>query len=476
MKLDNRSKWTYSIGSVGRDMAYTLVSMFLLLYIQYTMNLSTGQFAVISVIMVVCLIWDAINDILMGMIIENTTMKWGKFKPWIFIGAILNSLVIILMFTIRLSGWNYVLFFGVTYLLWGMTYTMNDISYYGMLPSLTSDPKERDSLVALMNIFISVGQFSVATIVPMLVAGNAIQIYRMVAIGVAILLVLFQSVTVFGVIERPRRDASEKLHLKGMITLFKRNDQLQGIGIAHVFYNVGSGLLILFGMNFFYVEFGYARGGALITVFTVMYGVGTLLSQVFFTPLTGRFSRKALLKVIILIVAISYLLFLSLGYVLPMHEVLIYALGLVIFFSQGLFNLLMIVMINNTIEYDEARFGLRHDSVISAVRSFAVKFSGAINQGIVALTLILSGIYNASQEISALEQEVSTGLITRDTVLLEAEFIISRILDNQRLILRLGMVILPIMMMVISYTIIKRRYKIDEAYYLELLEEIEQKK
>lgn len=476
MKLDNRSKWTYSIGSVGRDMAYTLVSMFLLLYIQYTMNLSTGQFAVISVIMVVCLIWDAINDILMGMIIENTTMKWGKFKPWIFIGAILNSLVIILMFTIRLSGWNYVLFFGVTYLLWGMTYTMNDISYYGMLPSLTSDPKERDSLVALMNIFISVGQFSVATIVPMLVAGNAIQVYRMVAIGVAILLVLFQSVTVFGVIERPRRDASEKLHLKGMITLFKRNDQLQGIGIAHVFYNVGSGLLILFGMNFFYVEFGYARGGALITVFTVMYGVGTLLSQVFFTPLTGRFSRKALLKVIILIVAISYLLFLSLGYVLPMHEVLIYALGLVIFFSQGLFNLLMIVMINNTIEYDEARFGLRHDSVISAVRSFAVKFSGAINQGIVALTLILSGIYNASQEISALEQDVSTELITRDTVLLEAEFIISRILDNQKLILRLGMVILPIMMMVISYTIIKRRYKIDEAYYLELLEEIEQKK
>ena len=97
--------------------------------------------------MVVCLLWDAINDPMMGIIIENSHLKAGKFKPWIFIGVILNSLIIICLFTVRSEGWGFVAFFGVGYLLWGMTYTMNDIAYWGMLPSLTSDPGERNWLV-----------------------------------------------------------------------------------------------------------------------------------------------------------------------------------------------------------------------------------------------------------------------------------------------------------------------------------------
>ena len=84
-KLDNRTKWTYCIGATGRDMAYTLVSMFLLTYIQYTMKLTVAQYATISAIVVVCLLWDAINDPLMGIIIENAKLKSGKFKPWILL-------------------------------------------------------------------------------------------------------------------------------------------------------------------------------------------------------------------------------------------------------------------------------------------------------------------------------------------------------------------------------------------------------
>lgn len=86
-KLDKRTKWTYCIGATGRDMAYALVSMFLLTYIQYTMKLTVAQYAAISAIMVVCLLWDAINDPMMGIIIENSHLKAGKFKPWIFMGG-----------------------------------------------------------------------------------------------------------------------------------------------------------------------------------------------------------------------------------------------------------------------------------------------------------------------------------------------------------------------------------------------------
>ena len=99
-------------------MAYALVSMFLLTYIQYTMKLTVAQYAVISAIMVVCLLWDAINDPMMGIIIENSHLKAGKFKPWIFIGVILNSLIIICLFTVRPEGWGFVVIFwsGISFM------------------------------------------------------------------------------------------------------------------------------------------------------------------------------------------------------------------------------------------------------------------------------------------------------------------------------------------------------------------------
>ena len=61
-KLDARTKWTYCIGATGRDAAYALVSMYLILYVQYTMNLTSAQFAVISGAMILCMVWDRFSS------------------------------------------------------------------------------------------------------------------------------------------------------------------------------------------------------------------------------------------------------------------------------------------------------------------------------------------------------------------------------------------------------------------------------
>lgn len=471
--LDTRSKWAYSIGAVGRDMAYTLVSMFLLTYIQYTVQLSVAQFSAISIVMVLALVWDAINDLLMGMLIENSQLKYGKYKPWILAGAILNSVVIILLFSVRPTGWAFVAYFALIYIGWGMTYTMNDIAYYGMLPSLTSDPKKRNSLVTLMNIFVSIGQFSVAVIVPMLVAGNAIVAYRKIALAVALAFVIFQLITVLGVKERERRENQDKLTLNKMYQIFKNNDQLVYIGLAALFFYIGSGLLILFAMNFFYFEFGYGQSGGLITIFTVMYGLGTLLSQFAFSPLVDKLGRNKLIKIMVFSLVILYLLFLSLGYILAKSAVLIYIIGFAIFFFQGLGTLLMVVMINNTIEYDELKHGHRHESVISGVRSFAVKLATGINQLIVALVLIVSGIYSISQKISGLELEVGLAKMTSETALKQANLFIGQVTRGQTFLLRLGIVIFPIFSFIIMYQLIKKHYIIDEAMYLDILSQLD---
>ena len=478
-KLDNRTKWSYCIGATGRDMAYALVSMFLINYIQYTMKLSVAQFAAIAAIVVVCMIWDAINDPLMGIIIENCHMKMGKYRPWILMGAILNAIIIVLLFTLRPTGWGFVALFGVGYLCWGMTYTMNDIAYWGMLPSLSSDPKERNFLVTAMGIFICVGQFTVAGVVPTIIAGNAINTYRYVALIVGLCFIAFQTLTVIGVRERKHsaEENVEHLGLKDMFKIFGRNDQLIPAGISSLFFNIGSGLLIMFGMNFFYFEFGYSKGGDLVFVFTVMYGLGTLISEFLFPLLTKFFKRKTLLNFFSIFACACYLIFLGIGYLpfLPKNPVIINLLGFLVFFCQGVLNMLIIVMLNNTIEYDELKFNERHDSIISTVRSFSAKLSGAINQGIVNLTLIVSGIYAISQNISELEVKSGAGEIAREEVLTLADGFINSATSHQLFILRTGITLVPLAALAFCLFIMNKYYKIDEAKYDEIVEQIKKR-
>ena len=469
-KLDARTKWSYCIGATGRDAAYALVSMYLILYVQYTMNLTSAQFAVISGAMIVCMVWDAINDLLMGIIIENTHFKMGKFKPWILIGSLTNAVVIVCLFTIRPSGWGFVAFYSLFYLLWGMTYTMNDIAYWGVLPSLSSDPQTRDSLVTIMSIFVCIGQFSVAGVVPVVIAGNAVQAYRIVALVVALALIVFQMLTAFGIRERDRKVQQDKLSLKDMFHIFARNDQLMAAGIASIFFNITCNILIIFGVNFFYIEYGYSQSGNLVFYFTVMYGLGMLISQASYASLAKRFSREKIVRVCFIVLLVGYACFMGFGYVLPKNIILLNAIGFVIFFFQGLMNLAIVVMINNTIEYDEAKYHERHDSVISAVRSFSVKLAGGINQGLSTLVLIVSGIYAKSQSISALEIEVNRGKLTSQEALLEANRYIKEISSAQGFLFRLGMVIIPVLALVISYVIIRKKYHINEEEYAKLIQ------
>ncbi len=474
--IDKRTKWSYCIGATGRDAAYALVSMFVLTYIQYTMKLEVIQFTVISVAMVICMVWDAVNDLMMSSIIENSHYKMGKYRPFIIVGALLNAVVIILMFTVRPTGWSFVLFFCLTYLLWGMTYTINDIAYWGMLPSLSSDPKERDSLVTLMGVFVCIGQFAVAGIVPMVIAGNAIEAFRIIGIIVALAFLIFQTLTFLGVTERERVDNAEEINFKKMFNILKRNDQLVKSGIAYVLFCVGQQLLLLLAVNFFYFEFGYSESGDLVTLFTVMYGLGTLTAQFVYPVISARTGRMKIYSVCICVLILGYLLLLGFGYILPKNVILLMITGFVIFFCQGLINLAMVVIINNTIEYDEYRFNERHDSIISAIRSFASKFSGALNQGAASLILIVSGIYAVSQNISALEVEVGKGAMTGAEALRRADDIIATVEPVQTLILRIGMVAIPLLVMIASWIIIKKGYKIDEKEYARMVAEIEKRK
>ena len=128
-----RNQFTFSIGTIGRDMLYTLVSMYLTFYLTDILNLPDSTFVGAGSIMLVIRIYDALNDPFMGFLVDNTKSRFGKFKPWIAAGALGSAVFTILFFTdFGLQGAAFLTVFTIIYLFWEASFTANDIAYWSM--------------------------------------------------------------------------------------------------------------------------------------------------------------------------------------------------------------------------------------------------------------------------------------------------------------------------------------------------------
>lgn len=473
------TKWTYSTGAIGRDMNYTLVSMFLITYIQFTMNLTTAQFTALTTIIVICRIIDAITDPIMGVIIESSTLKYGKFKPWIIIGAVANCMVTVSLFVLRPEGWAFVVFFGFAYFMWGITFTINDISYWSMLPALTSDAEARDKIATLMVVFATIGSIAAAGLIPIFVVGDAIKMYAAIAIFIAFIFLGCSLMTGICAKERLREEtAKERINFKDMFKIIMGNDQLVIMAIVVLVYTLGSGLQVALGFNFFTFEYNYSVGGEKLFVFTIMYALGTLAPQMGYGIINKRLKRKHILHLSMIITAIGYIAFMAFGYVLPRNDVLLYLIGFTTFFGQGLFYVAMIIMLTNTIEYNEYISGKRYESLVFSLRPFMVKMATAIQQGIVTLVLIISGIYSYSSQIAVLEQQKGKNILSMEQVFTKADEIVRVATTNEYMliILRIGMTLVPLVLVYFGYYLAVKKYKIDEEMYDKMVFEINLKK
>ncbi|MCH4888192.1 hypothetical protein EZV73_11445 [Acidaminobacter sp. JC074] len=471
MKLSSRNKWSYSIGGIGRDMLFIMVSMFTLSYIQYTMKLTIPQFTAISGIMIAARVWDGINDPMMGMIIENTRFKSGKFRPWILIGGLLNFFATICLFSIRPEGWAFVVFFGIVYITWGMTFTINDIAYWSLLPNLASDNETRNSLTNLVVVFASIGQFLAGGLIPVIVTGNAVVMYKIIGISVSFIFLAFTLLTYFGVRENERTDNHEKVNLKKMFHILTKNDQLVIMTIAILLHTIASEIFVAFGLNFFYFEFGY--GGEYLTIFTIVFAVGTLMALGVFPIVSKRMKRMEIMRLSVIIMTIGYSTFFMNGIFFKINLIFLYISGFLAFFGITLFYVALIVMTANTIEYNEFINGSRNESIIFSVRPLMVKIGAAIQQSIVTLVLISSGVVSLTSKIADLEIEKGNGLVSDITN--QANSVLSEGTMAMRLSIRFGMVIVPMICMLLAFYLIKKKYIIDETYFETMTQELKKR-
>lgn len=488
-KSDNffaRNKWIYSVGGVGRDLAYSLYTYFLLTFILYTKDVTDGQFAAISIIMVICRIWDGINDPIMGGIIENTRSKFGKFKPWILIGAITNAIVLVLIFSLPLKGTAFVIAFTFLYLIWDITYTMNDIGYWSMLPSLTSEPRERDIITSMSNLFSGLGTILANGLIPILTVGklaignSAVTGYKVVSIVIALMFIGCQSLVCAGVKEKPlsHSGAEEKTGFKQMVKIILNNKQVLWTAVILLFVNMSGALLTAFGTNYIYLSYGYE--GSFTTLFVVFYGAASGISFVIYPMLTKVLKRIQIVRISFGLTIVGYITFMMTGTFIKNAKLSFYLLcaeSLFIGLGYSLFYLIGAICLSNTIEYNELLTGERNEALIFSVRPFMAKLSSSLQQIIIMVVYLAIGLTDITNEISAAENAAISDPSVW-TVEYKAEYIenvLAGASSGMTFALRCVMAVLPVLFMGIGFYVISKKYKIDEKEYDRILSEIKNK-
>ncbi len=156
----------YGVGAVGLDLSYGMFYSFLSYYLSSVLGLKPAFLLILTPI---ARIWDGINDPMMGTIVDNTRTKFGKYRPWILIGAFSNAVVLTLLFTsFGMSGTKLYIYIAAMYILWGMTNTMADIPYWSMIPSFTSEAKERSLVATIARTFSGLGQGIITILTPII--------------------------------------------------------------------------------------------------------------------------------------------------------------------------------------------------------------------------------------------------------------------------------------------------------------------
>ncbi len=445
-----RNKYTFGLGTIGRDMLYSLVSMYLIFYLTDILKLSSEIMWWITGIFVFARVFDALNDPIMGTIVDNTRTKYGKYKPWILFGALLSGIFTVLLFTdFGFTGMTYVAVFAVIYLLWGMSFTANDISFWSMMPSLTLDQTQREQIGAFARICANIGLFVVvAGIIPLTEAlgrgtGSMKTAYFLFAIGVVAIMYIGQLITIVGVKEpRHKYKLEEKTTLKGMFKAIFKNDQLLYTAISMALFMIGYMTTTSFGLYFFKYAF---KNEEMYSIFAVILGVSQILALLVFPLFSKRLNRKQLYTLATILVVVGYIVF----FFSPMDMLFIGCAGVLLFVGQAFIQLLMLVFLADTIEYGQWKFNKRNESITFSIQPFINKMGGAIATGIVGATVIISGINDAA---------------TPNDVTSEGLFI-----------MKLAMLLLPLLFILAGYLIYYFKYKIDKPMFERIVSELKER-
>jgi melibiose permease len=401
MKLTARQKVAFGIGAVGKDMVYALSASYVMYYYQDIIGLRASF---VGLILMIARIFDALNDPFMGVIVGKTRSRWGRFRPWIFSGTVLNAFVLYAMFAAPyVHGAGMMVYFSVIYILWGMTYTMMDIPYWSMIPAVTSTPKDREHLSVVGRTCAGVGAALIAMGTMLLVGlfgGNdEREGFRWVALLVSVVFVVTEIICCIFVKEQ-NQEKMQTATVKEMFRALFHNDQALIVVLAIVLINSALYLTSNLIIYFFKYDFGGTDWKTSYTLFSTVGGAFQILGMMVAYPLLRKKLSNTKIFVLSIFLALAgYAMLLLLCLTgLSGNLYLLFIPAAVVFAANGMLSVLTTLFLSHSVDYGQLKTGRREESLIFSMQTFVVKAASGISVFIAGIGLDVIGLAGNTDE------------------------------------------------------------------------------
>ena len=466
-RLSGRSKLSYALGAVGKDMVYMLSASYVLYYFQDLLGVSA---VAMGIILMAARVFDAFNDPIMGVIVAKTKTRWGKFRPWLLIGTVTNAVILYLMFAAppKLDGAGLTAYAAVFYILWGVTYTMMDIPYWSMIPAFTQGGKERENLTTLARTCAGVGSaiITIATmaVVPMLgkmlggVEGNAGEIvgFKYFSLIIAALFVLFTVLMCINIKEK----STAEMKTAGVGEMFKalvQNDQAMTVTLTIVLINMSIYITSNLVIYFFKYDFGGTGWNNAYVLFNMFGGAIQVLSMMLFYPLLRRkFTSLQIFYICLGMAIIGYAVLLLLAFTNMSSVFVLFIPAFFIFAANGMLTVITTVFLANTVDYGELKNHRRDESVIFSMQTFVVKLASGVAALVASICLSLTHLQSGTDVSAA---DAATDFSAAVTL-------------SQKTGLRMTMAVIPIIGLIIAFFWFKKRYQLTDTRLAEIESEL----
>ncbi len=435
--LTGVNKASFALAGFGQNLIIGFVNSYILFF--YTDIFLIGA-APAGILMLVARFWDAANDPMMGTIVDKTRSKWGKMRPYIIFSALPLALSTASLFIVP-SGMGQrgrIIYAYITYIIWGMVYTVCDVPFWGLASSMTPNPKERIAFISTSRLVHSVGGVLPMVLVPLFVSkfGDE-KAYTYAGIAIGIFGAMLFSLAFFGTQERSQsKDKSPSL--RECLSYLKINKPLRYVVAANVLgfmralpvvagmyiavYVLGEQTVNVFGKSM------TLNGAALNTALVAGWGVSGYIGMILTPKICEKLNYRQIYYVFASVGAVASLAL----FFLPKTLITVFLTLLVCGMPYGVVANINYSMIADSVDYVEWKTGKRTEGVTVSFQTLMNKTMTALQTGLVSLMLIAIGFIQPIKEGSELitqEQAPNTikGLVLLITLLPALGWIISMI-------------------------------------------------
>ena len=433
--IKTNERMSYCIGAMGQGMIYAMMSSYIS---DYYLNVLQLAPMFVLLLMLLARVWDAINDPLMGVIVDRHTTKRGKMKPYIIYAAVPIAVLTVLMYYApNISKGALMVYTAVIYVLWGMIYTMADVPFWSLPNALTPNADERGSIISKARTFNGIGSavpmglfMILGFILPKFnLSGTELEKTKYVVMALICSIIgniLFVRVY-FKTKERVNIPVPEKKNknqpnalkliftckplmltaLMGVLSAARYMFQAGAVHVARYSFYIGKDLSGLSG-----AELESALQANISKVSTVMAAasaIGMFGAMIAVTPLIKKFNYKQIVIVSALLGATSSLAMWFIGYE---HFWACVPLLVISAIPCGTINVCAFAMVGDCLDYMELKTGVRLTGMGSAIQSFVTKFGNAIATSFIILMYIIADldVSSISASITANPLEMTHGV------------------------------------------------------------------